>query len=171
MPGSGPCPRFDQTLVLPLGPECWAPPAHGVTLDGIRLEPKDELHVTLVGGRLGAELRCTLGAERAAREVESAFARFDWSFSRTGRRLLLRRRFRDGGRQALAHSVIECIELPAMAPFHRVLGQRLGRELPVPPAHVTLYVAGRPQGIGVPDRRRLRACTVRLLADGDVPAA
>ncbi|MCE7032297.1 hypothetical protein LY625_06630 [Lysobacter sp. GX 14042] len=160
-------PHFDHTLVLPVAPSDWAPPPSGLVVDGVRLEPKDELHVTLVGGRLGAELRRTLGAQRASREVDAVFRRLDWSFSRTGRCLLLRKPFRDGGRQRLAHSVIECIEMPAMAPFHRALGQLLGRELPVPPSHVTLYVAGKDQGIGVPDRRRLRAWTVRMLGAGE----
>lgn len=163
-----PMPHFDHTLVLPVAASVWAPPPSGLTLDGVRLEPKDELHVTLVGGRLGAELRRTLGAQRAGRKVDAVFRRFDWSFSRTGRCLLLRKPFRDGGRQRLAHSVIECIELPAMASFHHALGRLLGRELPVPPPHVTLYVAGRDQGIGVPDGRRLRAWTVRMLAPGEL---
>lgn len=165
-------PRFEHTLVLPVPPHCWAPPSAPITVAGVRLAPKDELHVTLVGSRLGAELRRTLGAQRGAREVESIARRLDWSLTRTGGYLLLRRPFHDDqGRRQLAHSVIECLELPAMAAFHHALGGLLGRELPEPPAHVTLYVAGTKQGIGIPDRRRLRACTVRPVAAGELARA
>jgi hypothetical protein len=42
-----------------------------------------------------------------------------------------------------------------MARFHGWLGQALGRALPVPPPHVTLYVRGDAEGIGVPDEASL----------------
>ena len=42
-----------------------------------------------------------------------------------------------------------------MAAFHQALGQLLGRALPVPPPHVTLYVAGTARGIGLPDPETL----------------
>lgn len=164
-------PRFDQTLILPIPASCWEPPAQPVTLDGIRLEPKDELHATLIGGALGSELRRSLDPARLEREVDTLFRRFDWAFSRTGRFLLLCKPFREGGRLRVAHSVIEFIELPAMAPFHRALGQLLGRELPVPPPHVTLYVAGRREGIGIRDRGQLRGLAVRAVSASELPAA
>jgi hypothetical protein len=135
----------------------------------VRLEPKDELHVTLIGAALGSELRRSLQPERLDREISALYTGLDWTFSRTGRHLLLRKPLRADGNRQVAHSVIECIELPAMAPFHQALGRLLGRELPVPPAHVTLYVAGRKRGIGVPDRRHLRALTVRELGAGELP--
>jgi len=81
----------------------------------------------------------------------------DWSFRRSGEYLLLRKREPARGRSRTVHSVIERLEMPAMAGFHRALGERLGLELPVPPPHVTLYVAGTGQGIGVPDEAAFRA--------------
>ena len=93
--------------------------------------------------------------------MATALAAQDWRFTRTGRRWLLRKPFVADGRVQLAHSVIERVELPAMASFHRVLGCLLGRELPAPPPHVTLYVAGQPHGIGVSSEARLRAFAVR----------
>jgi hypothetical protein len=42
-----------------------------------------------------------------------------------------------------------------MARFHAALGALLGRALPVPPPHVTLYVHGDAEGIGVPDAASL----------------
>ena len=58
----------------------------------------------------------------------------------------------------------ELVDLPAMVPFHEALGRLLGRELPVPPAHVTLYVAGRDKGIGVATHAQLRQLCVRDVA-------
>ena len=150
--------------VLPVPPADWPPPEGRIRLDAVEFAPKVELHVTLVGNALGQELRAVFGT-RAEAVVEAAFDARDWRFRRTGRRLLLRKAFADAGTAHVAHSIVELVELPAMVPFHRALGRALGRELPVPPPHVTLYTAGRAQGIGVSSPVWLRAFTVRALAD------
>ena len=158
-----PRPDGGDSLVLPIAPETWAPPRQGVEVDGVALAPKSELHITVIGGRLGRELRATCAAPRLATAVEAALDALDWRFTRSGRHWLLRQPYIEGGRQHFAHAIIERVELPAMAPFHRDLGRLLGRQLPVPPPHVTLYVAGRLQGIGVSSEARLQAFTVREL--------
>src|SRR3546814_11617799 len=76
--------------------------------------------------------------------------------------------FRSDGRVAIAHSLVELADLPAMAPFHRALGRLLDRQLPLPPPHVTLYTAGRAQGIGVSSPARLRAFVVRRIEAGEL---
>ena len=160
-------PTTTQTLVLPIAPERWPPPRAAVTIDGAQLEPKPELHVTLVGRALGAELRATFGVRDDAL-VEAARNAHDWRFERTHRFLLLRKPLAGDGQAADARSLIELIDLPAMAPFHRALGRLLGRQLPVPPPHVTLYTTGRAQGIGVSSPARLRAFTVRRVAAAEL---
>jgi len=152
-----------QVLILPLDAGSWPPPAAAIDIDGLRLAPKPELHITLVGTALGAELQATFGS-RANAITRGIHDAQDWHFERSGERLLLRKAFVEDGRAVVAHSVIERIELPAMARFHRALGRLLGRQLPVPPPHVTLYTAGRASGIGVSSAARLRAFTVRTLA-------
>lgn len=150
------------TLLLPVEPVDWPPPAHGLELDGIHFAPKHELHVTIIGNGLGRELRARSGGRGGA--IHDAIAARCWDFRRTHRTLLLRKPFVADARARVAHSVIERIELPAMAPFHRDLGRLLGRQLPVPPPHVTLYTAGRAKGIGVPSEACLRALAVRELS-------
>lgn len=135
-----------------------------IRLDAVEFAPKDELHVTLVGNALARELRAAFG-EHAPAVVEAAFDAQDWRLGRTGRRLLLRKACVEAGATRVAHSIVELVELPAMAPFRRALGRALGRQLPLPPPHVTLYTAGRAQGIGVSSPTRLRAFTVRELAE------
>lgn len=156
-----------HALVLPIAPERWPPPRAAIELDGLHLEPKPELHLTLVGRALGAELHAAFG-DRAEACIGAARRAHDWRFERTGHCLLLRKPFTAHGRAAIAHSLVELVDLPAMAPFQRALGRLLGRQLPVPPPHVTLYVAGRPQGIGASSPARLRALTLRRVAVGEL---
>src|SRR5690606_41272010 len=99
-------PTATQRLVLPIAPERWPPPRAAVTIDGVQLEPKPELHVTLVGRALGAELRATFGV-RADALVEAARNAHDWRFERTHRLLLLRKPLAGDGQAADARSLIE----------------------------------------------------------------
>jgi hypothetical protein len=156
-----PRPGGDDSLVLPIAPTCWAPPRDAIEVDGIALAPKAELHVTVVGARLGRELRATFAAPWLAAAVAAALDAQDWRFTRTGRYWLLGKPVLAAGRRQRAHSLIECIALPAMAPFHRELGQLLGRQLPVPTPHVTLYATAGSPGIGISSAPRLRAFAVR----------
>ena len=136
------------TLLLAIPPQAWPPPARGLRLDGIDFSPKPELHATIVGRTLGARLRAAAADEPGvAAGVDAACAACDWSWARR-RDWWLLRKTADGARKA---SIVERITLPAMAPFHARLGQLLGCPLPVPPPHVTLWVAGDAEGIGVPD--------------------
>lgn len=144
----------ENTLVLPLDD---APPRAPLRLDGREFAPKDELHLTLVGRALGDELHAVLGDRRDA-ATRPAFEALDWSHARTGdRRLIERPGTTDAGERGIVGSVIELVELPALAFYYRWLGELLGRQLPVPPAHVTLYTHRKAKGIGIPTRQRLRA--------------
>jgi hypothetical protein len=157
-------------FVLPVPPARWPPPAGGLRLDDLQFDPKPELHITLVGSALGRELQATFGGS-AATLVREARNALDWQFERSGRHLLLRKTFAERGHVLVAHSIIELVDLPAMASFHRALGRLLGRELPVPPPHVTLYTAGDAQGIGVSSPARLRAFTERVVAAKEAAGA
>lgn len=151
-----------DTLLLPVSPAQWPPPDTSVTVAGITLHPKRELHVTVVGRKLGRALRAAAATGRIpADAVRRAFEAHDWTWRATGERTLLRAPAkRRGGRPRYA--LVEHVDLPAMAAFHAELGARLGRTLPVPPPHVTLYVAGTRQGIGLPDPETLAACRMPL---------
>ncbi|HET8819793.1 MAG TPA: hypothetical protein VFM73_09655 [Xanthomonadaceae bacterium] len=144
-----------HTLLLPVLPAHWPPPDAPVAIDGLTLHPKHELHITLVGTRLGKALRDAARSGAIDRDaVRTAFEREDWRWTRCGRRTLLHAPPSRGGGPP-RHALIEHVDLPAMPRFHAVLGTLLGRALPVPPPHVTLYVAGTDQGIGVPDPQTL----------------
>src|SRR5690606_34219690 len=124
-----PMPHPTHSLILPILPERWAPPRHAIALDGMQLAPKPELHITLLGRTLHAELRATLGSDADA-VIAAARNAQDWRFERSGRCLLLCKPFVEDGRAGIAHSLVELVHLPAMTPFHRALGRLLGRQLP-----------------------------------------
>ncbi|RZA32658.1 MAG: hypothetical protein EOP92_24910 [Lysobacteraceae bacterium] len=154
----------ERTLVLPVPEAAWAPPRGGVTLDGVAFEPKRELHVTLASGALGRELHVAMRGRALERATRAAFEAQDWSFTRAGRWLLLRKPAGDARRPGAVHSIIECIDMPALAPFHATLGNLLGRELALPPPHVTLFTARKAEGLGVASARQLRAYLLREVA-------
>lgn len=158
-----------HTLILPLGD---APPDAPLDLDGRRFEPKDELHVTLVGTALGRELHEALG-KRLEAATRPAFEALDWSHRRSGTGVLIEKiGLRDDGRRGTVASIIQLVELPAMAHFHRWLGSLLGRQLPVPPPHVTLYTHGRAAEIGIATVNSLkswRRVALSLRASGARP--
>src|SRR3546814_15165216 len=52
----------------------------------------------------------------------------DWDLERRDDWLLLRKPLSGHGRAAIAHALIELVELPAMAPLQRALGRLLGRQ-------------------------------------------
>ena len=144
----------ENTLVLPLDD---APPGAPLDVDGRRFEPKDELHVTLVGPKLGAELQRVLGARLDA-ATRPAFDALDWSVERSGERLLVEKPgTTDDGARGTVASVIELVEILALDFYYRWLGDLLGRQLAVPPAHVTLYTHGKARGIGISAARHLRS--------------
>ena len=149
-----------DTLLLPIAPSAWPVPAAPLSLDGVAFVPKSELHVTLVGRALGAELR--EGGLQA--EVLAACAALDWRFRRRGEWWWLH----DPGRHR--HSVIERIDLPSLPVLYAGLGRKLGRPLP-PPAHVTLYVAGDEGGIGVADDASLARLAVRRVEAAELGQA
>ncbi len=152
----------DKTLVLPIALEEWKPPLASIELDRIEFEPKSELHVTLVGKALGRQIHETLGERFHTCAVRAAFESLDWRSERTGELLRLEKTLRlKSGESRVVGAIIERVTMPAMAKFHHALGDLLGRKLPVPPPHVTLYTAGREDGIGVPSLAKLRAWTAR----------
>jgi hypothetical protein len=141
-----------DTLVIAIDPRAWAPPAHAIEHDGRAFAPKHELHVTVVGKALGSQLRAAIaagGIDEAG--LQRAFGAGRWRLRRSGRRVHLRK----PAPEAAVESIIEPVALPAMARWHAWLGRALGRALPVPPPHVTLYVRGDAEGIGVPDAATL----------------
>lgn len=149
-------------LLLSVPPECWPLPPGPLRLDGIVFQGKHELHVTAIGRRLGSRLQAAIDEGHIdAAALRATVESLPWTMQRSSRyRMLCKPRVGQGD----AYSLIERVRVPALHALYEQLGMLLGHALSVPPAHVTLYVAGDAKGIAVPDMAALRKATVRRVA-------
>jgi hypothetical protein len=143
------------SLLLPLPADAFAPLPDQLGIDGIALARKGEFHVTLLDRALGARVQAA--GEQAA--LPALFAALDWQWRRSGERWLLREA-KDG---VLAHSLIELVEMPALGQFRRALARELGEPVAAAPAHVTLYTAGDPTGIGLASQEEFERLRVKKM--------
>jgi len=156
-PWHPPWPGFTArgSLLLPVPEAAALARAPSLELEGLSLARKIEFHVTLLDRALGARLHAAAAGGAPAARLPGLFAALDWAWRATGERWLLL----EAKPEAASHSVVELLEMPALARFRAQAGELLGEPLPATPAHVTLYVAGDPLGIAIPsaaDFARLR---------------
>ncbi|MEN1956316.1 hypothetical protein WCE34_01165 [Luteimonas sp. MJ204] len=158
--------RADGSLALPLDSLGLLPTdsPQRLRLDGQVLERKRELHMTLLGRDAGDALRTQLGEER----IRALFEPLHWRPRGTGRYALVHKAKEQWNGELQAWSVIEHLQAPAFAEFRHHLAQSSGRALDCGVPHVTLYVAGDPYGIGLPDITAYQACFVREVAASEL---
>lgn len=153
-------PGFSDTraFVLPLRSDCMATPFGALCqLEGIRLRRKSELHVTVLNADMARAAAAGCGEARLRELYES----LEWTPVRTGRYALLHQSKPTAQGPLECWSLIEHLRLPAMLAFRASLARLLGGIFEDPVPHVTHYVHGDPNGIGVPHRRALAALLVR----------
>jgi hypothetical protein len=156
-PWHPPWPGFTSrgSLLLPLPGAAALAKAASLELEGLSLARKIEFHVTLLDRALGARVHAPKAGGAPAEKLPALFAGLDWAWHAGSERWLLLEAKADGPN----HSVVQLLEMPALARFRAGVGELLGERLPDTPAHVTLYVAGDPIGIGIgsiADFERLR---------------
>ena len=156
-PWHPPWPGFTArgSLLLPLPEAATLAPAPSLELEGLSLARKLEFHVTLLDRALGARLHAPAPGGAPSARLPALFAALDWRWRATGERWLLVEARPEGA----SHSVVHLLDMPALAQFRAQAGELLGEALSATPAHVTLYVAGDPIGIGIAshaDFERLR---------------
>ena len=166
--GSGPAwPGFqpDGGLLLRLPQDMFPIRAvRSLELEGIHFGVKPELHVTLLNRALGTMLRDALGVDA----VRKSFEDQDWAIGRIGDGQLLHKIKLGSPRSVACGSIIERLELPSLARFRAALAWAAKVEIPEVLPHVTLYAAGDPVGIGLPD---LAAVTAAHVADVRLPGS
>lgn len=152
----------DGGLLLPISQSAWKPAVQHLDIDDIRFQAKGELHITLLNRACGHAMRDVLG--EAA--VRAAFEALDWTPTRSGDGLWLNKiKQRENDHDIPCASLIECLELPALAKFRQHLAEQSGLQLPQVLPHVTLFTHGDAAGIGLPDLASVQAyqhCAVRL---------
>lgn len=149
-----------RALVLPLQPELMATPfGEHCQIDGVRLARKREFHVTLLDRQM-VRAAASLGEA----QLRTLYGTLQWTPQRTGRYALLHEVKRTGTGLLECWSLIEHLILPAMHAFRMALTQALGPVFDDPVPHVTHFVHGDPNGIGVPHARALERLLVRTVA-------
>lgn len=158
--------RDDGALILPLDAARFLPGGSPVRLrlDGHVLERKHELHVTVLGREGGDRLRGHLGEAR----MRAMFEALDWQLQGTARYSLVHKTKPQWDGPLEAWSLIEHVQVPAFAHFRHGLAAASGLPIDSGVPHTTLYVAGDPYGIGLPDVATYRACHVREVAASEI---
>jgi len=159
----------NDTLLIDMTNEPFHLPKASFYLNGQRFVRKDELHVTLLGSKLGRLLQDRQakdpGTEKA---IKAIFEAIDWSYAQTGPCHQLSRQ-KGAVRQG---SIIMLVDMPGMKVFYDALMKKgfIEKDTPLPPAHVTLYTYKNPHGIGVASKDVLDALSVRSLSIDELEA-
>jgi hypothetical protein len=115
-----------------------------VTYQGKHFQPKDEVHITVVGSALGEELREALDVAGRASTFANLVAATDWRYTLLdGWHHVVRR-----GDEP-AESIIRMVEVPTLPIFYAQLEVLAGLSIPPRPAHITLYTWRDDGGIGI----------------------
>jgi hypothetical protein len=110
------------------------------------LEPKDELHITVISQDGAQRLANFMQENREGREkVKSLVEGTDWSFRKQDHFFWIQE-------EEGVETVIQMVEVPGMVDFFRSLSEITGLDLKPPPAHVTLFMRGTEKGIGLSNR-------------------
>jgi hypothetical protein len=137
-------------VLIDLKPDSFCLAEMPVLVQGERFTPKQELHVTVIGEKVGLMLQRQIKRDPETNKVlESIFESIDWSFEKTGPVHVLSRL----NRGVLQKSIIMLINMPGVAAFYQQLKSLslVSDNTPLPPAHITLYTYNCPLGIGVPN--------------------
>ena len=153
------------TVLIQLEAESFVLVQAPVLVQGEFFTAKDELHVTLIGKKVGSMLQAQIRQDLETSQVlEKIFEGIDWSFEKTGPVHVLSR-LKKGTRQM---SIIMLVDMPGMSIFYeqlKLLGL-LPSEIPLPPAHVTLYTKNCTLGIGVPSNEALTTLSIESISPG-----
>lgn len=144
----------EGTVLITLSPGTFCFSTNSVEIDGEYFEPKEELHVTLIGTKLGSFMLDQISHDRAIEAMlKQTYEDIDWSFEQTGPVHILSRT-KGGVKQK---SIILLIDMPGIKLLYdrlKTLGL-IDLKTPVPPAHITLYTQNCAHGIGVPSDEAL----------------
>lgn len=150
------------TVLINLESESFLVSKVPVLVDSLYYTPKDELHVTLVGEKVGLILQHKIKQDLKNIEVlVHIFESIDWAFNKSGPVHMLSR----SNKSKVQNSIIMLIDMPGMTTFYQQLKSSglIPGKTPIPPAHVTLYTYNCPLGIGVPSNKTLRSLSKKNL--------
>ena len=152
----------ENTLIISIDTSEFDLRPEGIEIAGKLFKPKQETHITVLGSTAGSTLSHKITGEPANEEmVRNAFESTDWSYRRTTDLRHLVRTGAEADADTSEESIIVLLEMNGMAQFHQQLKllNFIDSDLPLPPAHVTLYTFNCDGGIGVHSERQLEELT------------
>ena len=157
----------DNTLIIPLNKSEFGIGTFTVELAGKAFKPKQEAHITVFGASVGTALLSQITDKpEIEQQVSSAFENTDWTYKKTiDFRHLVRSCIGPNATGETEESIIILLEMEGMASFYQSLKalDLIDNDLPVPPAHVTLYTFNCDEGIGVHSQKELAELTHQYL--------
>jgi hypothetical protein len=141
-------------MILPIDSDRFTILAPFQTEQGTLLTLKTEFHITIIGSQLGRKLLVRLGTvEYQARLTQIAKTiDWDWTFQSKFYHLVKPKTVTlpDGSTEILeAQSIIQMATVAGINDFYAEISMLVSERLLPPPTHVTLYVYGDIQGIGI----------------------
>lgn len=119
---------------------------------------KNEYHITLIGVD-AAHLIDDLEAKDEMMDI--LYDLEDWNMTPTSKYLFLAKPDIEEG--VVKESIIQIVDVPALNEFYEKLAATRVLELPLPPAHITLFTKNGDQGIGVYSQEDLDDYYIRQL--------
>ncbi len=162
------------TLLIPLSKEDFGLSDEKIEFLGKVFEPKEEVHITVIGKDLGQKLQEAIKGDPAIEnQIEQVMKEADWSYEKKDKMYHISKDKKKVDLQGdfkviHAESIILMVEIAGIEQFYRKLGRIIGTELEVPPTHVTLYTYGDPVGIGLPNQAAFEEFVTREILPNEL---
>lgn len=154
-------------LLLLLTREAIDLPNDIVAFRGKVFDPKDEVHITIVGRASGRRVKEAVDRDLAANScLKRAIDETNWAYRIQGRMYHVRKEKEVKNEQGdldlvEAESIIVMAEVAGLQSFYERLDRMIEMNLELPPTHVTLYTRGDPLGIGLSNQEDFEAFVTR----------
>jgi hypothetical protein len=164
------------TLLIPLDKALFNLPDKPVIILNEQFQPKDELHITVIGKKLATSIVEKINNDKILESsLKESFESIDWGFRKTDTAVLIGRDRAiedENGKQRKVNqkSVIAMVDIPGMAFFYNLLKSMrlIDEESPAPPPHITLYTMNCPNGIGIVSDEVLTSLRLKTLTAEDL---
>jgi hypothetical protein len=145
-----------------------------IKFHGKIFEPKEELHITVIGKDLGRRLKEAVEEDPLIEnQIRQAIAETEWSYEVTDKMYHVSKDKKKRGLQGdfrivHAESIVLMVEIAGIQHFYEKLGEIIQMELEAPPTHITLYTYGDPFGIGLASQADLREFVTREISPDEL---
>ena len=128
-----------------------------VTYHGKSFQPKEEVHITILGSRLSEELTEAMDEDPSLRRrLQAAIKETEWTYELHNEWYHVV----DGGEE----TIIRMVGVPSLPEFYRRVTRMAGVEIPDRPTHVTLYLHNSDEGIGIATEEQFKQLVVGELS-------